>query len=353
MNVKPNIRLMAVTIRPDGGGAEASVRMTLPSLHELGVETYWTACSPPILSENAMNAGVLNSRLTGARSIGSASIRLRKLIRQQRPNILHVHCERPELVAAIALLLVKKQNRPHVVVTEHTRMPWVFSPRLGKHVRWLLRRLGAHFISCFSSNGNPPMGYEAVIRNPIELPSTRVSSASRVSRVLVVGRLVSNKNVRTVLEAVARVDHSLPVLVIGDGGERTSLEIFATKELDNCTFLGFQRDPWSYVQPGDILVSASAFEGDPLTITEALVRGVPVIGSSIDAHLDLLSEGATFADGRGLENLLSEVLRGKRALEEFRLPEAQAALVLSERQPQSVAKTWARYYATLVENSRE
>jgi len=124
----------------------------------------------------------------------------------------------------------------------------------------------------------------AVIQNGVE----RISNPSREHRpegsirLLSVGRLVSHKNVATVIRAVARVPGAV-LHVVGEGPELTALRSTATKEhvTDRVSFLGVRTRTEVFAELAwcDVFVSASGYEGLPHTVLEALVAGVPVVSS--------------------------------------------------------------------------
>jgi glycosyltransferase involved in cell wall biosynthesis len=85
------------------------------------------------------------------------------------------------------------------------------------------------------------------------------------------------------------------LLFVGDGADRERLEQRA-HDLGlarSCLFAGYQRDvaPWYAIC--DVVVLASASEGTPVTIIEALAAGRPVVATRVGGVPDVVEEGET------------------------------------------------------------
>lgn len=120
-----------------------------------------------------------------------------------------------------------------------------------------------------------------------------------------VGRLVRSKGVDTVLEALQKINRACDIVVVGDGPDRDILE----KKHPNVVFTGnVPHDVvFRYLDDAQFIVSASAVEGLPFSILEAMSRGVMPILSDVDGHNDLIIpsyNGFLFTGRKDLTNLL-------------------------------------------------
>jgi glycosyltransferase involved in cell wall biosynthesis len=116
--------------------------------------------------------------------------------------------------------------------------------------------------------------------------------------VLFVGRLAPEKEIPSLLKAMALVAKQLPsalLVVIGDGPDRQKLED-QTRELgitDNVLFAG--RCPPEKVQEwlkaSDVFPLVSSNEGFSCSLLEAMSTGLPSIVSDIPANTQLIEEG--------------------------------------------------------------
>jgi glycosyltransferase involved in cell wall biosynthesis len=101
-------------------------------------------------------------------------------------------------------------------------------------------------------------------------------------RLLVAGRLVSQKRVALAIAGFAAWDRPDARLTIaGDGEERGKLELLARKlkMSDRVVFVGLQDGLADCFARHDLLLSTSTFEGFPATLVEAIVAGLPVVAT--------------------------------------------------------------------------
>lgn len=334
-------RVLSVLIRHDGGGAERAVGRLIAPLAELGLEMTTVALDPPAVGEDATERPVLGrSSGPSVLSVLSQAARLRRQVQSSRPDILHLHCERPELVGLLAQLTIR--GRPHLVVTQHSTVEWAAAPRLGSAVRHLLARLGAELVSCHDI-GTPPG--RRVIPNPAEHTAHWVGAPADgvVRRLLMVGRVNAVKRVEEVVAGLAGMTDPPPLLVVGDGDRVPAVRLAAERTGVDVTLTGFSKDPWQHARAGDVFVTASAHEGEPLALVEAVRRGLPVVASDIPAHRRLLGSTHPLFEHPGELAELITSLRTSGVARYAVSAEARADLV-SAREPLVVAARWREIY---------
>ena len=131
-----------------------------------------------------------------------------------------------------------------------------------------------------------------------------------------VGSLVPRKGVAVLLRAMKIMsDASSHALIVGDGPQRTALETL-TAELGlsgRVVFAGFQREPLLHLAAMDIFCLASAREGLPRVILEAMLLGKPVVATDIPGCRELVRHGETgylvpHGDVAALADALSRLL---------------------------------------------
>ncbi len=230
----------------------------------------------------------------------------RALVLLRTMDVLHAH--QPMLSGLLALRYGRQYGIP-VAVTLHSRYDMLVSSRLwvplrlsraliGAYLRWFLPR-------CDLITAPTPevvdflrdMGVSA----PVEVIPNGVDRTQRSSRnmtraelgippsaplAVFVGRVVAEKNIQFLLDALASPElRDAWLLVVGDGSERRRLEARArAMRLDGRVRFTGQVPPEevpAYVALADFCVTASRIEMLPTAIVEALGAGLPVLGLDV------------------------------------------------------------------------
>jgi glycosyltransferase involved in cell wall biosynthesis len=249
-----------------------------------------------------------------------AVTRLARLIRRERPAILHTHTAKAGAVGRIAALLAGKARPPIVVHTFHGHvLRGYFGPVKTFGFRLLERLLARMTTQLVAVSpevrddlvrlGVAPESKFAVVRLGIELDE-RVgkdeTGRSETRRVLGVpdeafvvgwfGRMTGVKRTPDVVRAFrglvdAGVDGRL--LLVGDGPERDGLERLAHDlgVMRRCLFLGYQEEVGRYYDAIDVLVLPSGNEGTPVSVIEALAAARPVVATRVGGTPDVVRDG--------------------------------------------------------------
>ncbi len=116
--------------------------------------------------------------------------------------------------------------------------------------------------------------------------------------ILCVGRLVSTKGQRILIEAVAQLiaaGRDLRLHVIGDGPDRNALERIVREKgvADQILFKGAinQDHIRQYYEAADIFALASFAEGIPVVLMEAMSMEIPCVATSINGIPELIRNG--------------------------------------------------------------
>jgi glycosyltransferase involved in cell wall biosynthesis len=249
-----------------------------------------------------------------------ATIRLAKLIRKERPQILHTHTAKAGTVGRVAALLAGSRRPPIIVHTFHGHvLRGYFGPLRSLFFRLLERRLAAGTTALIAVSpqvrddlvalGVAPRERFVVIRLGIELdervaPEQDGRAESRRylgipgDRFAVgwIGRMTAVKRTDDVLVAFKRLrDGGVDAVLcmVGDGPDRLQLEQRA-HELGvarNTVFLGYQADVAPLYAAFDALVLPSGNEGTPVTVIEALAAELPVVATRVGGVPDVVRDG--------------------------------------------------------------
>lgn len=110
------------------------------------------------------------------------------------------------------------------------------------------------------------------------------------------GRLVQQKGIRTLVEAMKEIKES-HLFIAGDGELEGELRAYvAEHDINNVTFLGHlsKAEIIPLVQKAAFMVTPSEwYENNPMSVIEAFASGTPVIGARIGGIPELVIDGET------------------------------------------------------------
>lgn len=108
-----------------------------------------------------------------------------------------------------------------------------------------------------------------------------------------VGDLNDNKNVDTMIKAIAKSPETVHLAICGFGPMEGQLrELCKALGVDERVhFLGFRTDVSELYKASDFLFMASKREGLPRTTMEAMCAGLPCLCSNIRGNIDLIDDG--------------------------------------------------------------
>jgi glycosyltransferase involved in cell wall biosynthesis len=268
---------------------------------------------------------------------GSAYAELRRLIREQRPDVMHCTNTFP-LISPAAYYAARREGVAVVQAIHNYRLlcPGAYFLRnhrvcedcLGKLVPWpavmhacYRNSRAASFVVGAMVSGHRLLGTwrravtlyytpsEFTRQKCIEggLPANRIAVKANFVSVdpgmgsgaggycVFVGRLSPEKGIDLVLKAWPHLGGRLPLKIIGDGPVR-DLVVTTAAEHPEIQWLGHRpvREVLEIVGEAACLVIPSIwYEGFPRTIVEAFAKGTPVIGSRMGAMAEAITDGQT------------------------------------------------------------
>ena len=119
------------------------------------------------------------------------------------------------------------------------------------------------------------------------------TSAKAVPHLLFVGRLVVQKNLPLIIEAISHMQTSVYLDIVGEGELRGNIETLIQKYgLQNVKLHGKKtgRELIEYYKSADLFVLPSLMEGISLSMLEALAAGLPVVASDSPEIRPILGE---------------------------------------------------------------
>jgi len=265
-----------------------------------------------------------------------ALVKLYRLIRRERPHIVHTHTAKAGFVGRLAARLA---GTPIILHTYHGHVLHGYYNPLKT---WLLRRMErvlARITDCIIavseqvkqdlvSYGVAPPEKITVIPLGFDLQSflncekyrgefRRELGLNDGARLIgIVGRIFPIKNHRLFLDSAVQVASQEPAcrfIIVGDGVLRPEMERHA-RELgiaDKVIFTGWRRDLPRIYADLNVLVVSSDNEGTPVSAIEAMASARPVVGTRVGGLPDIITDGENgyLVPPRNPEALAEAILR--------------------------------------------
>ena len=232
-----------------------------------------------------------------------ALARLRRLGR--RAHVVHAHGLRAGALAALALGR-RRRGRTRLVVTLHNltvggRLTTLAGDRLERLIALradLILAVSPDLAERAREQGAPRVEVAIIPAVPPQNsghPSSSDAAAPQevwppgVARLLTVARLAPQKGLPLLLEAAAILSREVDAgrltaftwALAGDGpGREQAAERIAAEQLP-VTLLGRRSDAPALMEVADIVVQTSLWEGQPLTIQEALRAGAAIVATDV------------------------------------------------------------------------
>jgi glycosyltransferase involved in cell wall biosynthesis len=288
------------------GGAEIMVAELAAALAARGTRTVVISLSAPTgsaVEARIRSAGAVIAHLpaTSAHSLLAMRRlgRLRRLLRDLDPDVVHTHLSSGNILGALA---ARAAGRP-VVATVHSIVEHPHRHYRARHaIESGALRLASRVIAvgpavATAHRGRVPAERLAVVLNPAR-PAGAPGEAGRRARrhelgagdddvvLIAVGRLTSAKAWPDLLAAFERVRGTHPsarLVIVGDGEERDLVETERSAHgLDAAVaMLGQRDDVPDLLQAADLFVSSSRVEGAPVAVLEAMAAGLPVVATDV------------------------------------------------------------------------
>ena len=351
------------------GGADQQILILAQAMRARGHDVRIVALAPlGQMGYEAQRAGIPTESLEMQRNIGMVSgiIRLVRMIRAWRPDVLHSHMVHANLLARALRPITRV---PALVSTIH-------SINDGGRLRMAVYRLTSGLvdrvtiISRLAADRYVAIGAVAparlqVVPNTVDttrfrpLPHLRAGVRQELRLGdefvwLAVGRFEEAKDYPTLIAAFAHLVRKRPtsrLLLVGKGSLQQEVErlVQAAGLEERVSFLGVRRDVPELMSAADGYVLSSAWEGMPVVLLEASAAGLPVVATRVGGVAEVVDDEASgVLVPAGDAGQLAEAMARIEAL----TPESRVAMgargrALIERRygTDHVMEMWERIYS--------
>ncbi len=237
-------------------------------------------------------------------------LRLRRLLRDGRYDIVHAHSPQVAVAARVLVRCMPRATRPALVFTDHNRWPSYRLPtRLANQLTYGLNDAAIAVSDDVRESVTPRhrarvevvehgIDLERVRAHASERPAVRTELGARDGEVLVVtvANIRATKNYPGLLRTARDVlDRGLAVRFAAAGQGPMEAEIRRLHaELgfdDRMQLLGYRADGARLIAGADVFLLASHHEGLPLSMMEAFALGVPVVAPAVGGLRTAIVDG--------------------------------------------------------------
>ena len=261
--------------------------------------------------------------------------KIRKIIKDLKPNIIHVHGTRAGSLGRLAAVGL---NIP-VIYTEHL---WTNDYKISNQVLNYFHHIGGWFLDLFTTLNIAVSGavkefmisrnisYDEkikVIYNGVEPTKTEAKIFEKNHHIIgTVGTLIPLKGIQYLIQAMPQILKSFPetkLEIIGEGPFKKVLQLQAKKRkvAKAVEFVGFEADVEKRLAKLDLYVQPSISESFGLAIVQAMSVGLPVVATHTGGIPEVVTEnksgllvkaGDVKALAEAIKKLLADPTRAKQ-----------------------------------------
>lgn len=305
------IKVLHLLVSLPVGGAEELVAAVVSGLDPERFEVHAATIGPAgVIGEELARAGhPVHCLGLDIKEDPDAKIvwRVRRLLKDLGPDILHTHLYHPNYYGRLAALGLGLKG---VVASVHN----VYTRRKFHRRLWnFLLSWATDFVVAVSPEvwqdvrryDAVPLSRLLLLPNGVSLQALEVPQSREEAKEILgvsgfclgtVGRLEEQKGHAYLLDALPPILEEVPdttVLLAGEGRLRQSLEKQA-RDLglaDRVRFLGLRRDVPLVYRALDVFVLPSLWEGLPLALLEAMGAGLPVVATRVGGVKTVIQDG--------------------------------------------------------------
>ena len=225
---------------------------------------------------------------------------VKRVVKEYNPDILHATDYKASVICALA------NTGKYLISHIHNNSPWLKRPGIKSFI-FLYAGFKSNHILTVSKSIEKEYIFSRFIKNKISCIGNPISRKEIISKVekgkikkeydiCCVARITLQKRPMIFLELLqelARDNPNIRSVWVGDGELREQV-VNKAKELNiykNIEFVGFQKNPYIYIQKSKIFTLTSAYEGYGLAAFEALTLGLPCIVSCVGGLPEIVNEG--------------------------------------------------------------
>lgn len=262
---------------------------------------------------------------------------LRKILKQIKPDIIHCHLN--SLATLYFSRFINKKNRCYFTfhsLVETKSIGSKYKP-YNIFLRYLIKIKKIKIIGISEHINLSIRNYFNLSKSKFDIPT--INNGINVSKFFnnitwnqrkydfaFVGRMVPVKNTINIIRAfekLKKIHADIKIAFVGEGSNLNELMSYvAKKEISNVDILGFQNDVSKILTNAKCLVMSSFYEGNPISINEAIASRCFIISSAVGGIVDIVNKnnGLLFSDPSDVNQLfllMKSFIENEQSFEEI------------------------------------
>ena len=260
----------------------------------------------------------------------SIIIKLIKILKKEKPDVLHTHRYVMQYVIPAAIL-TRIKRRVHTV----HNIAKMENTGIARKLNYFFYKF-AHVTPVALSGIVQKTVIEEyhlnptkvpVVLNGINLSKCRIKEEYSIKKnftILHIGRFSEQKNHVGLISAYKTIHEKYPNTIlelVGDGEKKSECEklVQGLGLKSSVRFCGHQNNVFDLLQQADLFVLPSNYEGIPMTLIEAMGTGLPIVATAVGGIPDMLEDGK---DALIVQNKKDELIKAiSKMIDEKKLRE--------------------------------
>lgn len=292
------------------GGAERQVCNLADKFYELGYQVKIVVLNDNIVIRPTYKKIDIISLRMNKTIVGfiSAIIKIRKVIKDFNPDVIHSHMIHANIFSRVSRLFVRV---PKLICTAHSSNEGgkisILAYRLTDKLSDITTNVSADAVDIYIKNKSAPKNKIITVSNGLNIDNFYYSDNNRAKKrevlgigndcylYLAVGRLCDAKDYPNLLYALSllslKTDKKFFLAIIGEGDERNEIEklILTLNLTEYVSLLGLQEDVEQWLSAADCYVLSSYYEGFGLAVAEAMLTERLVIATDCGGVKDVIN----------------------------------------------------------------
>lgn len=242
------------------------------------------------------------------------ALAVKKYIRENNITVVHSHLFMASLVARLA---TPKTIKLFTTIHSLASRNYFANSRVARWMEKLVYRRHHHIIAichevfddynaCIGVKGPYTILYNYVDDRYYQ-PAYKKASFTKEFRMVAVGNLKKAKNYMYLLQAFRHMPKNVSLDIYGSGPLEKELQAEITRHHLNVRLCGVREDIQNVLPAYDAFIMSSIFEGQPISLLEAMACGLPAILSDIPVLREATNNRGVFYDLNNVNDLVKKV----------------------------------------------